>query len=702
MKTKALALLLAASAAILSMTPRASAEVSFEFFYDSLSPYGSWINVADYGECWTPTGVNADWSPYTDGYWSYTDAGWTWVSYEDFGGIVYHYGRWIQAADVGWCWVPDTEWGPAWVSWRNSDDYVGWAPLPPEAQFNVSVGFSTWTDDYYGIGPGYYNFCPIVSFGAPLIRTVCVPRYQCAGYYGSTWNCTNIGYNSYSSVVFCGGPNFGYIQQRCYQPVPTLVLVRNTNITNITNVYNGRGYGSVPRGNTLQVYAPKVVRKNVVKKPNITKIVSKGNVNRGWDVVKDEGDRKRLREKVREEAKGMNVNNAPARPIQADELAVIPKKADPDAPSPALAKSMRNKDIDGDGIPNRKDKDRDGDGIVNRKDTDRNGDGAPDRKGNKLSVNSNPNRVAREKTNGPDDLAAKQLRKEAKRQDENGVAQDGGGFRSPGKAETMDDPDKAARKQAKADPDAQDKAARQAAKQQQLDRADDSDKSARRQAQAQAEAQDKAARRAARVQQGERDAQIAAQEKASRQAERLQSAERMQREMQAQRSQRRALNQQQDADAMRQRQRGSQDQNTQRQQQAELQQRQADYQQRVYQSQRQQQLQRQQQQLQQPRQRQQFQQPQSQPQRQQQQPRFQQSQPQPQQIVPNRGGGGGGGRAAVEEVEAEVEVRGRAEKAGATTAEGARRRADVKINNATNLRTPAWLPRPREFSFRCS
>src|SRR5687768_11903934 len=73
---------------------QADVEVSFEFFNESLSPYGEWIEVGDYGLCWRPTNVSDDWAPYTDGYWSYTDAGWTWVSYEEFGSVAYHYGRW--------------------------------------------------------------------------------------------------------------------------------------------------------------------------------------------------------------------------------------------------------------------------------------------------------------------------------------------------------------------------------------------------------------------------------------------------------------------------------------------------------------------------------------------------------------------------------------------------------------------------------
>ena len=86
-------------------------------------PYGQWIQVEGYGYCWQPTAAqDPNWQPYTDGYWAYTEAGWTWVSYEDFGWITYHYGRWTQVQDAGWVWVPDYQWAPAWVSWRQSSD----------------------------------------------------------------------------------------------------------------------------------------------------------------------------------------------------------------------------------------------------------------------------------------------------------------------------------------------------------------------------------------------------------------------------------------------------------------------------------------------------------------------------------------------------------------------------------------------------
>lgn len=100
-------------------------------FYGPLSPYGQWVVVAPYGRCWVPGGVDAGWSPYSNGYWQDTDAGWYWDSDEPWGWATYHYGRWDWESQFGWFWVPQTEWAPAWVCWRQGGGYVGWAPLGP-------------------------------------------------------------------------------------------------------------------------------------------------------------------------------------------------------------------------------------------------------------------------------------------------------------------------------------------------------------------------------------------------------------------------------------------------------------------------------------------------------------------------------------------------------------------------------------------
>jgi hypothetical protein len=340
--------------ALLLFVPRARAEISFEFFFDNLSPYGEWIEVDGYGTCWVPSGMDENWAPYTDGYWTYTDAGWTWVSYEDFGDIVYHYGRWVRVVDTGWCWVPDYEWGPAWVSWRQTDEHIGWAPLPPEARWNTTVGFSVWVDDYYDIGPAYYNFCPIVDFGAPVIRYVCVPRSSVFSIYGRAWNITNICYNSYSNVVFCGGPNYVIIHPRLRHPIPTLKLVQNTTIVNNNyTIVNNQRVVKFPQkrvvGNTLEVFAPRVTTPAAASRPavRVSRNVASTQVDRGWRGVADQTEIQRVRERVRSEARGLKPETAPARPVQVTDLRPLPARVDRTAPSPVAVDRSR-------ALPNRK------------------------------------------------------------------------------------------------------------------------------------------------------------------------------------------------------------------------------------------------------------------------------------------------------------------------------------------------------------
>lgn len=111
-------------------------------FDQPLSPYGQWVVVDGYGRCWRPAQVEANWRPYANGHWELTDAGWYWESDEPWAWATYHYGRWEMTGNYGWVWAPQTEWAPAWVSWREGGGYVGWAPLPPERRGGVSVNVS--------------------------------------------------------------------------------------------------------------------------------------------------------------------------------------------------------------------------------------------------------------------------------------------------------------------------------------------------------------------------------------------------------------------------------------------------------------------------------------------------------------------------------------------------------------------------------
>jgi hypothetical protein len=98
---------------------------------EELNNYGEWDHINNYGNVWHPYVVN-DWMPFDNGHWSFANNNWTWISYEPFGWIVYHYGYWFEDPFYGWVWIPsDDIWSPARVMWVDYDDYVGWAPLPP-------------------------------------------------------------------------------------------------------------------------------------------------------------------------------------------------------------------------------------------------------------------------------------------------------------------------------------------------------------------------------------------------------------------------------------------------------------------------------------------------------------------------------------------------------------------------------------------
>ncbi|HUS34410.1 MAG TPA: DUF6600 domain-containing protein [Verrucomicrobiae bacterium] len=156
------------------------------YFYDSLSPYGSWYYVNDYGWCWQPTVAVVDqgWRPYGPrGNWVWTDAGWYWRSDYTWGWAPFHYGRWHHHGGRGWLWVPDRVWGPAWVSWRSYGDYCGWAPLPPHAVYRPGFGFSYFgrgVDVSFGFGLGYDAFCfaPVGRFHHRRVYDYCLPRHE--------------------------------------------------------------------------------------------------------------------------------------------------------------------------------------------------------------------------------------------------------------------------------------------------------------------------------------------------------------------------------------------------------------------------------------------------------------------------------------------------------------------------------------------
>ena len=94
-----------------------------------LDDHGEWRYSNDVSShVWVPYHRN-DWRPYYNGYWSPIAGRLTWVSYDPFGYVTHHYGRWGWSLDFGWYWIPGSYYSPGWVAWTTYDSYVGWCPL---------------------------------------------------------------------------------------------------------------------------------------------------------------------------------------------------------------------------------------------------------------------------------------------------------------------------------------------------------------------------------------------------------------------------------------------------------------------------------------------------------------------------------------------------------------------------------------------
>jgi hypothetical protein len=279
-------------------------EVNFDFFYNSLSG-GSWIEVADYGYCWQPDIVvsNTSWRPYTDGYWAYTDLGWTWVSYEDFGWATYHYGRWARLADYGWVWVPGKEeemvWGPAWVSWRTGTNHIGWAPLPPDVVVYEGRSVTGRIDAEFDIGPGYYCFVDVRYIGEPVLRERIYEPSQNVTFIQQTVNVTNITVKN--KIVYNYGPDYNFVSQRSARPVARLKLDLEQNVDPGVAVRGG-GLMKV-QGDKLVVAAPLAVKKSgqLPPPPKIKAKVQQAKIDKGWSVVQDPKVQTELKQKMKTE-----------------------------------------------------------------------------------------------------------------------------------------------------------------------------------------------------------------------------------------------------------------------------------------------------------------------------------------------------------------------------------------------------------------
>ena len=227
-------------------------ELDIDVVYQALEPYGRWFEHAVWGTVWQPT-VEPGWRPYTRGMWVYSDAeGWYWEAEEPWGWAPFHYGRWLLDTSGTWIWLPDTEWAPAWVAWQVSDDYAGWAPLPPEAVWGADGELLPATAILAGPGrqsqwcfvrphqlilPGLYRYL-LPPRTADLALAATRPAYPRRSATGGIVN---------------AGFDVRRLERMTGRPVPRLLL-KSVDTPQAARAGGGRGYGQ-----ELAVYRPRLM-----------------------------------------------------------------------------------------------------------------------------------------------------------------------------------------------------------------------------------------------------------------------------------------------------------------------------------------------------------------------------------------------------------------------------------------------------------
>lgn len=220
-------------------------QITYQDFYDELSPHGRWMDYPDYGYVWMPN-VGADFRPYgTNGRWVWSDDyEWMWASDYSWGWAPFHYGRWFMDPMYGWMWVPGYDWSPAWVAWRDGGDYYGWAPIQPGFSFGINFSIGN-----YNPPVDYWCFTPRRYISSPRIYNHFIPSRQNVTIINNTTIINNYNRRT-TNNIFVNGPRRGDAERYAGRIKP--VRFREVNTPGRTRV----------RNNEVSFYRPSIRRDN--------------------------------------------------------------------------------------------------------------------------------------------------------------------------------------------------------------------------------------------------------------------------------------------------------------------------------------------------------------------------------------------------------------------------------------------------------
>ncbi|MCP4848135.1 MAG: cell envelope integrity protein TolA, partial [Verrucomicrobiaceae bacterium] len=276
-----------------------------EDFGEALDPYGEWFNTVDYGEVWQPSTAsrNENWAPYTNGGWHSTELGWHFTSSDPWGWACYHYGRWMRYHEIGWCWVPGRQWAPSWVSWRTSDHYIGWCPLPPSATWSRRTVIGHWADERFNLGPAHYNFVSINNFGSRNCRPLICDRRTNFSLILATRNITLIAGVQHSSRldIHNHGPHHDFVAHRQGRRIPRLKIRPEAGGCGILNRVD-------PGKQHLIAHRVQNSGKRTTALPGLRSL-KETTTDSGWDSIRDKAKQTKLRNHIVATSKSGNPSN---------------------------------------------------------------------------------------------------------------------------------------------------------------------------------------------------------------------------------------------------------------------------------------------------------------------------------------------------------------------------------------------------------
>jgi hypothetical protein len=241
------------------------------YFYDSLAPYGNWVQTPANGWGWQPMAAAVDpgWQPYCDrGQWALTDDGWYWASDYSWGWAPFHYGRWVLDPRFGWVWVPGNDWAPAWVAWRNTTDgFAGWAPLPPGVVYQPFVGLiavgGRGLNVSYGLNAASFTFVAQEHFTSRNVGRYAAPAPKAAALFAASTPVNN--YSFAGGKIVNAGVSASQIAAATKAPVTKL---------SIKEVASPEAAGARLSGQGLAVFRPNVAAAVVQPKTAATPLRS--------------------------------------------------------------------------------------------------------------------------------------------------------------------------------------------------------------------------------------------------------------------------------------------------------------------------------------------------------------------------------------------------------------------------------------------